>query len=82
MITDKEPHKLLPGECSKYAGVWYCVPPGHPELIACLGGHKVVEHLAVDGSVESISASPSILVSNGQVNEWHGYLERGEFRAC
>lgn len=76
---------LKPGEYGKDEdGVWYCVPPGSPEgVLGCLGdglgnkGHKVTEH-----EDKSITASPSILISNGQGWSYHGYLERGIWREC
>lgn len=73
---------LQPGE---YAigpdGAWYAeTPNGHT---ANLSAHSVTEH--EDGT---ITVSPSILISLPAVPEsprrelWHGYLERGVWRAC
>lgn len=59
----------------KENGDWHaCTPPG---MLANLAAHDVVEH--EDGT---ITASPSILVSDGTGREWHGYLERGVWREC
>jgi hypothetical protein len=56
-------------------GDWHaCTPSG---MLANLRAHDVVEH--EDGT---ITASPSILVSQSNVGEWHGYLERGVWREC
>lgn len=49
-------------------------PNGH---LGDLAAHDVVEH--EDGT---ITVSPSILVSDGTGELWHGYLERGEWREC
>ena len=43
---------------------------------ANLAGHEVVEH--PDGS---ITVSPSILVTSHR-GQWHGHLERGEWKEC
>lgn len=58
---------------------WMCVTPsGHSGNLAA---HEVIEH--EDGT---ITVSPSILVSTTRDGErcelWHGYLERGIWRAC
>jgi hypothetical protein len=69
---------LQPGEYGKFSvdGEWYGVPPNHPNLLAGLAKHDVVEH--EDGT---ITVSPSILVKAGRNGvEWHGYLERGVWR--
>lgn len=54
-------------------GFWMCRPPGNHT--GSLEKHTVVEH--DDGT---ITVSPSILIDDGR-NEWHGYLERGVWRA-
>lgn len=54
-------------------GFWYCRPPGCH--MGSLGKHDVVEHK--DGT---ITVSPSILIM-GEIS-WHGYLEKGVWRAC
>lgn len=54
-------------------GEWYGTTPNG--LLAGLKNHSVVEH--EDGT---ISVSPSILVSSGEPDAWHGYLERGVWR--
>ena len=65
-----------PGEYGRLSnGKWCaCTPNGH---VAGLANHEVVEH--EDGT---ITASPSILVTNASGDEqlWHGYLERGIWR--
>lgn len=53
--------------------VWYVkTPNGH---VGDVSRHEVVEH--DDGT---ITVSPSILVSSGARELWHGYLERGVWR--
>jgi hypothetical protein len=54
-------------------GMWMCRTPEGSG--GNLSGHEVVEH--EDGT---ITASPSILVSDGDGPRWHGYLERGVWR--
>lgn len=52
-----------------------CTPTGD---IANLSAHHVIEH--DDGT---ITVSPSILVSGGpRCSRWHGFLERGVWRAA
>lgn len=54
-------------------GAWQGMTPnGHA---GNLGDHEVTEH--DDGT---ITVSPSILVSDGTGDLWHGYLERGVWR--
>ncbi|CAN5784593.1 hypothetical protein BH11GEM2_BH11GEM2_26430 [soil metagenome] len=57
-------------------GTWHAATPNG--LIGNLGNHQVTEH--EDGT---ITVSPSILVSTpgGSGARWHGYLERGVWRA-
>lgn len=54
-------------------GHWAAVTPNG--LHGNLSNHDVVEH--EDGT---ITVSPSILVEQGSVGSWHGYLERGIWR--
>lgn len=67
---------LAPGEYGIMSnGTWHgCTPNGHG---CSLAKHTVIEH--EDGT---ITVSPSILVSDarGEVELWHGYLERGVWR--
>lgn len=72
-----EPHELEPGDYVKRGSVWWCVPPGHPFLLGNLSKHTVVEH--EDGT---ITVSPSIRVTGHEGDSWHGFLERGVWRAC
>ena len=56
-------------------GTWYCCTPDG--RMGWLKNHAVIEH--EDGT---ITVSPSILVSRGgREGEWHGFLERGVWRA-
>ena len=59
---------------------WYCCTPNGE--MGNLGAHKVTEH-----EDRTITVSPSILVSiqltsGGRKELWHGWLERGVWRAC
>jgi hypothetical protein len=71
---------LASGEYARASnGVWHCATPnGHAGNLAL---HDVTEH--EDGT---ITVSPSILVTTyrggGEVELWHGYLERGAWRSC
>ena len=63
--------KLKPGDYGKETnGVWMARPPGKVHM-GCLVNHTVVEH--ADGT---ITVSPSILITQGDV-QWHGYLKQG-----
>lgn len=72
------PVDFLPGDYGRGEnGDWYGMTPNG--LVAALARHTVLEH--EDGT---ITVSPSILVRGGGNlggNEWHGYLERGVWRA-
>lgn len=57
-------------------GTWMCGLPVAGFGIGRLGNHTVTEH--EDGT---ITVSPSILVETGDGRRWHGYLERGVWRA-
>lgn len=55
--------------------IWMARPPvGH---LGDLRNHEVTEH--EDGT---ITVSPSILVHNWDVGDWHGFLERGVWRTA
>lgn len=57
---------------------WCAVTPnGTDSGYANLSRHEVVEH-----EDRTITVSPSIQVFAGAREEWHGYLERGVWRAC
>lgn len=56
-------------------GHWHGVTPnGHGCNLAL---HEVIEH--DDGT---ITVAPSIKVSRGERELWHGFLERGVWREC
>lgn len=64
-----------PGEYGKHPfdGCWYaCTPNGH---LGNLSAHQVTEH-----EDRTITVHPSIAVSAGGRELWHGYLERGVWR--
>jgi hypothetical protein len=71
-----------PGEYGKHSnGSWFACPPGQfPDeygfyLDADLSHHGVTEH--EDGT---ITVTPSILIRDHRGREWHGFLERGQWR--
>ena len=75
---------LPPGSYWKMGGYWYCITPNGE--FGGLAKHQISEH--GDGT---ITVSPSILVhphdflDDGQLKSspgWHGFLERGAWRAC
>lgn len=75
--------RFEPGDYGRHPGDgrWYAkTPNGH---LGNLSQHDVTEH--EDGT---ITVSPSILVTlrdterRQDVELWHGYLERGVWRAC
>lgn len=66
------------------SGVWYAACPapvdedGLVTALALLVGHRVTEH--EDGT---ITVTPSIVVRGwDQAQEYHGWLERGEWRSA
>lgn len=67
-------YEHTPGAYWKHDDKWYAVTPNG--MLAGLANHAITEH--EDGT---ITVSPSILV-RGHDGEWHGYLERGVWRAC
>ena len=73
-----KPHQLKPGEYGRCApdGDWYGIPPG-TAVLANFAGHDITEH--DDGTV---TVAPSILVGRCHQVDWHGFLERGEWRPC
>lgn len=77
-VYGREPHELEPGDYGRWARdreeFYACTPNGE---IANLSLHQIIEH--DDGT---ITVSPSILVSAGGKELWHGYLERGVWRSC
>lgn len=81
VYPNAEGHLLLgEGEYGRNAndGQWYARPPGNHT--GCLAQHEVTEH--EDGT---ITVSPSILVTSYDGDcqiQWHGFLVRGEWRAC
>lgn len=54
-------------------GMWWAHCPTN-NFIGNLGGHEIVEH--DDGT---ITVSPSILVTEGKGEQYHGYLRAGEW---
>lgn len=77
---DVEPHLMEPGDYGRTEYGWYARTPAATEGGEGFGGnlnsHEVTEH--EDGT---ITVSPSILVYDGKVEAWHGYLERGVWRS-
>jgi hypothetical protein len=70
--------KLEPGDYVKLADGTFMSRVPEPQFHAgSLAGHSVVEH--DDGT---ISVSPSILHTEPNVGQWHGFLERGVWREC
>lgn len=63
-----------PGDYWKQGGQWYAVVPNG--LFANLKNHTITEH-----ENGTITVAESILVT-GHNDRWHGYLERGVWRAC
>lgn len=71
-------YKLEPGDYVRTpSGSWMSRVPDPKFHTGCLDGHDVTEH--PDGT---ITASPSILHTEPNVGQWHGYLERGVWRKC
>ena len=64
-------HRHVP----EYPGVWFAIPPEEGFSVANLTNHEVIEH-----DDATITVSPSIRVRHLD-GEWHGWLERGEWRS-
>lgn len=87
VYLNQDKHLLLqPGDYGRDArGVWMCrVPVSEHGLSGDLSAHEVTEH--EDGT---ITVSPSILITmpdpdnpGANIEQWHGYLERGVWREC
>lgn len=59
-------------------GAWYFAIPGAPRGYAgCLRSHTIEEH--EDGT---ITVSPSVLLTAGDGQQWHGWLTRGIWKPC
>jgi hypothetical protein len=71
-------YKLEPGDYVKTPGGYFMsrVPDSRFHT-GSLEGHEVVEH--DDGT---ITVSPSILHTEPNVGQWHGFLVRGVWREC
>lgn len=70
---------LEPGEYGKDEnGVWWARVPQANGFYAGpgrLSAHEIIEH-----DDQTITVSPSILVTGHHDRQWHGYLERGVWR--
>ena len=70
--------KLEPGDYVKLPSGKFMSRVPEPEFhTGSLEGHNVVEH--EDGT---ITVSPSILHTEPNVGQWHGFLEKGVWREC
>ncbi len=88
----KQPGKKTQGrrvECNREG--WYKLEPGDycrqldgtymarvPEL--CFHTGSLKKHNIIEHEDESITVSPSILHTEPNVGQWHGYLEKGIWR--
>jgi hypothetical protein len=72
---------LQPGDYAKFPNstLWAIVPPDGVYCHIDATKHRITEH--EDGT---ITVSPSILRYPSRTNDpgWHGFLERGVWRAC
>ncbi len=68
---------LAEGEYGKNPrnGYWYARPPG------CHTGN-LVNHEVIENPDGTITVKPSILISDGEKELWHGYLKNGYWREC
>jgi hypothetical protein len=75
-VRNLEPHQFEPGDYGRFerdGGNWYACTPNNE--CANLTSHEVTEH--EDGTITVV---PSIRVSMGTQELWHGFLERGVWR--
>lgn len=63
---------LEPGEVIKHNKIWYGRLPTEEKLFCNLSAHDIVEH-----NENTITVSPSILVTTWDGKRWHGYLRNG-----
>jgi hypothetical protein len=75
IFPDKYGHLRLPegGYGRDLRGRWFCRPPRCNT--GSLQKHDVIEH--ADGT---ITVTPSILITQHPLPQWHGFLERGVWR--
>jgi hypothetical protein len=76
VLPDVDYDDLQGGYWRTADGTWMCGLPAPGFGIGSLTKHTITEH--DDGT---ITVSPSILVDTGDGRRWHGYLERGVWRA-
>lgn len=76
VLPDVDYDDLQGGYWRTAAGTWMCGLPAPGFGIGNLTKHTVTEH--DDGT---ITVSPSILVETGDGRRWHGWLQRGVWRA-
>ena len=57
---------------------WYCRVPS--SFLDNFGLCNLNKHEVVENADGTITVSPSILTWDGNGHEWHGFLERGEWR--
>lgn len=68
-----------PGDYGKGVnGEWFARVP-YPNK-AGFAAASIVNHTVVEHEDGTITVSPSILMSRGDGEEWHGYLEKGIWR--
>lgn len=86
-VLDRETGEPLNIECPSNltGGAWRvaCPSPAGGWLLANLQLHTVREH--EDGTISvrpNDGSSNSILVTGRPEEQWHGYIEHGEFRPC
>lgn len=77
-LDSEDCYKLESGDYTKTQHDFYmCRVPELCFHAGSLRGHKITEH--EDGT---ITVSPSILHTEPNVGQWHGYLECGVWREC
>ncbi len=81
VYEDTPPHLYEPGDYGRHHGEWWCRAPVNADGVSYPG--RLLTHRVEEHEDRTISVSPSILNAYGDGEQvWHGYLERGVWRAC
>ncbi len=76
-LPDVDHDDLRGGYWRTAGGTWLCAVPAPGFGV----GNRLTRHAVTEHEDGTITVSPSILVTKGDGRRWHGYLERGVWRA-
>jgi len=78
-------HLTMPPKALPNPGDYWKVTPGNYWMACTPDGRlaNLSRHQVVENNDNTITVTPSILVSGGQVpGDWHGYLTGGIWKEC